>query len=51
MIVDQKLYDAAINLALRRYPKGWAGAAAMYTADGQILTSVYVDANATSAEL
>jgi len=54
--VDQKLVDAAIELATRRYANdpdgdGWAGAAAMYTSDGRILTSVYVDAPNAAAEL
>jgi cytidine deaminase len=51
MTVDQRLYDAAVDLAVNRYPEGWAGAAAMYTADRKILTSVYVDTNNTGAEL
>ncbi len=51
MNVDQKLVDAAIQQALERWPIGWAGAAAMYTADGDILTSVYVEAPNTAVEL
>ena len=51
MKVDQKLYDAAVALAQTRYPTGWAGAAAMYTADGQILTSVYVETPNSGGEL
>lgn len=50
-MVDQKLYDAAVALAQTRYPAGWAGAAAMYTADGQILTSVYVETPNSGGEL
>lgn len=45
------LYNAAVNLATTRYPTGWAGAAAMAMVDGQILTSVYVDAPNLGAEL
>ena len=49
MKVDRVLVDAAVELAERRYAgdpdgDGWAGAAAMYTSDGRILTSVFVDA-------
>lgn len=54
--VDQALVTAAIALAERRYSgdpdgNGWAGAAAMYTSDGQILTSVFVDAPNDAATL
>ena len=51
MIVDQTLYNAAVGLATARYPTDWGGAAAMYAADGQILTSVYVDAPNIGVEL
>ncbi len=50
-MVDQKLYDAATTLAQTRYPTGWAGAAAMYTADGRTLTSVYVETPNSGGEL
>ena len=40
MPVDQALVDAAIAQALARFPSGYSGAAAVYTDDGQILTSV-----------
>ncbi len=43
MQVDQKLVDAAIKQALERWPDEEAGAAAVYTTDGRILTSVYVE--------
>lgn len=43
MQVDQRLVDAAIRQALERWPDEEAGAAAAYTADGRILTSVYVE--------
>lgn len=56
MVVDEALVNAAINLAERRYAgdpdgDGWAGAAAMYTSDGRILTSVYVDSPNAAASL
>lgn len=51
MTVDQTLYNAAVKLAVARYPTDWSGAAAMYTADGKILTSVYVDAPNSGVEL
>jgi len=40
MNIERKLYHAAIDLIKNRYPSGWGGAAAMYTVNGQILTSV-----------
>ncbi len=51
MTIDQKLYNAAAELANSRYPKGWGAAAAMYTTDGNILTSVYVACHSDQAEL
>lgn len=33
--MEQKLYQAAIDLIEKRYPSGWGGAAAMYTEDGK----------------
>lgn len=56
MEVDQALVNAAIELAENRYAgdpdgDGWAGAAAMYTSDGQILTSVFVDSPNPAASL
>ena len=42
MKIDQKLVDAAIELAKKRYPEGQlAGAVAMYTKEGDLLTSTY----------
>jgi cytidine deaminase len=51
IVVDQDLCDAAVELAAARYPAGWGGAAAMYTADGRILTSVYVETPNSGSEL
>lgn len=51
MNIEQKLYQAAIDLVEKRYPSGWGGAAAMYTDDGQIITSVAPDAINASTEL
>ena len=40
MRLDQKLVDTAISFVQKRFPtEPWAGAAAMYTNDGQILIS------------
>ena len=43
MQVDQRLVAAAIKQALERWPDEEAGAAAAYTTDDRILTSVYVE--------
>lgn len=43
MPLDQPLIDAAIQQALSRFPSGYAGAAAVRTEAGQILTSVCFD--------
>lgn len=51
MNIEQKLYQAAIELIEKRYPSGWGGSAAMYTEDGQILTSVSPDVINASTEL
>ena len=51
MRIDQQLIDAAIAQALERFPEGYSGAAALYTEDGQILTSVCFDGPNESANL
>lgn len=51
MSIEQNLYLAAINLIKTRYPSGWGGAAAMYTEDGQILTSVSPEVINAATEL
>ncbi|UXS67773.1 cytidine deaminase [Staphylococcus chromogenes] len=40
MNIEQKLYEEAKNLIINRYPKGWGGAAAMYSKKNKIYTSV-----------
>lgn len=51
MDIENALYEAAVQLITKRYPKGWGGAAAMYMKDGQILTSVAPDVLNASTEL
>ena len=51
MSIEQKLYQSAIELIEKRYPTGWGGAAAMYTEDGHILTSVSPEIINASTEL
>jgi len=43
MKLDQQLVDAAISLLETRFPAADGIAAAMYTADGTLLTSVYFE--------
>jgi cytidine deaminase len=51
MYLDQSLVDAAIQQALARFPSGYAGAAAVRTASGQVLTSVCFEAPNPGASL
>ncbi len=52
MRLDQWLVDAAIYLMNRRFPpEAWAGAAAMSTGEGAVLTSLYTDRGYGSAGL
>ena len=43
MSIEQDLYKAAVKQAKERYPKGWAGAAAIRLSSGKIITSVAPD--------
>lgn len=40
MSIENDLYTAAVELASSKYPTGWAGAAAIRTTSGKILTSI-----------
>lgn len=51
MWLDQSLVDAAIRQAMDRFPSGYAGAAAIRTETGQVLTSVALDPPNPSAAL
>lgn len=51
MNIEKDLFEAAVQLIEERYPIGWGGAAAMYTKDNQILTSVSPDVLNASTEL
>jgi cytidine deaminase len=51
MSIDQALVDAAIQHALTRFPDGYAGAAAVRTDNGQIITSVCFDTPNAGANL
>lgn len=51
MPLDQSLVDHAIQQALVRFPTGYAGAAAIRTDSGQVLTSVCFEAPNSGASL
>ncbi|RWZ58594.1 cytidine deaminase [Halobacillus fulvus] len=51
MNIEQQLFEEAVQLIENRYPSGWGGAAAMYTNDGTILTSVAPEVINASTEL
>ncbi|GEK31841.1 cytidine deaminase [Kurthia zopfii] len=40
MNIEQMLFEEAKSLIKQRYPNGWGGAAAMYSKNGKIYTSV-----------
>ena len=40
MNIEEKLFEAAVQLVNSRYPNNWGGAAAIRTESGKILTSV-----------
>ena len=49
--VKETLFEAAVELIEKRYPIGWGGAAAAYTNNNMILTSVAPDIINASTEL
>ena len=51
MSIEQKIYDSALELLKRRYPKGDGYAAAVRTESGKILTSVPPDTKNNSLEV
>jgi len=51
MEIETSLYAAAAELAKKRYPKGWGGAAAIQTETGNIYTSVAPDVENDSLNL
>jgi cytidine deaminase len=51
MRIEEELYKAACELAARKYPTGWAGAAAVRTAADTILTSISPEINNAALHL
>ncbi len=51
MPLSQSLVDAALRQAIERFPTGYAGAAAVETKSGRVITSVSFDAPNDAASL
>jgi cytidine deaminase len=51
MALDQNLVDAAVSQAVSRFPTGYAGAAAVRTETGRVITSVSFDPPNSGAAL
>ena len=43
MSVEQKMFDLAVELINKRYPKGWGGAGVIRTEDDSYFTSIWLD--------
>jgi len=41
--IEQKMFDMAVELINKRYPKGWGGAGVIRTEDDAYFTSVWLD--------
>lgn len=41
--IEQKMFDMAVTLINKRYPKGWGGAGVIRTEDDMYFTSIYLD--------
>lgn len=51
MNIEEKLFEEAKAFIIKRYPKGWGGAAAMYSKRGEIYISVAPEVINASTEL
>ena len=49
--IEEKMYQLAIELIEKRYPKGWGGAAVIHTLTDNYYTSVALDTANGSAQL
>ena len=41
--IEQKMFDTAVELINKRYPKGWGGAGVIRTEDDMYFTSIWLD--------
>jgi len=49
--IEQKMFDMAIDLINRRYPKGWGGAGVIRTEDDNYFTSIWLDTINSSVDI
>jgi len=49
--IEQKMFDMAIELINRRYPKGWGGAGVIRTEDDSYFTSIWLDTINSSVDI
>lgn len=50
-VVEQRMFQAAVELIEKRYPTGWGGAAVVHTADDRYFTSVALESANSSVLL
>lgn len=50
-MIEQKMYDMAVALINKRYPKGWGGSAVIRTENDNYYTSVAIETFNESANL
>ena len=43
MSIEQKMFNLAVELISKRYPKGWGGAGVIRTEDDSYFTSIWLD--------
>jgi len=43
MSIEKKMFDIAVELINKRYPKGWGGAGVVRTEDDMYFTSIWLD--------
>lgn len=51
LVLEKMLFQKAVELIEKRYPRGWGGAGVVYTAQGHFYTSVSIETANASAEL
>lgn len=51
LVLEKMMFQKAVELIEKRYPRGWGGAGVVYTAQGHFYTSVSIETANASAEL
>jgi len=49
--MEQKMFDIAVDLISKRYPKGWGGAGVIRTEDDMYFTSIWLDTINSSVDI